>query len=363
MVDKVESSEAAYRGQCFARKTLIFTEDKADTIQREVSIHRYLQHDNVIPILFTYRAAIKERFHTRHLYAMLMPLADGNLAEFLEHWGNTPLCPEKASSMDTLICWPKQLADGLNYLHNHPSGTLVRHNDIKPSNLLLQGQTILYADFGLSRMFDLGEATTTYTPAVSFTKLYSAPEVLDGPRRRSSDIFSLGCVYSEILTVLLGITVAEAAKFRGSERNRGYAQQPNKTLHWLLRLLFRFYESEVSEIVDVDIKMCMVACLRMLEPQPNLRVTAKQLCQVRGWKSNRQDAPEPDNSILTQLGLQWIPAPDNLKIIRGILNRVMTPGFEVSWDDLHHSDNFLQGIWYYILPLGPDYFQIPILYS
>ncbi|KAI9851742.1 MAG: hypothetical protein M1824_002490 [Vezdaea acicularis] len=314
-----------------------------------------------MPILFTYRAAIKERYHTRHLYAMLMPVADGNLADFLEHWGNTPLCPEKASSMDTLICWPKQLADGLNYLHNHPSGTLVRHNDIKPSNLLLQGSTILYADFGLSRMFDTGEATTTYTPAVSFTKLYSAPEVVDGPRRRSSDIFSLGCVFSEILTVFLGKSVAEAAKFRGPERAREYAQQPNQTLHWLLRLLFWQYKFEMLDYFDV--KMCILACFRMLEPQPDLRVTAKQLCLMQGWESNLQDAPEPINPILSQLRLRRIPAPGNLEIISTVLNRVMIPGFEVSWDDLHHSDNFLEEIWHYIFPLGPDCFQIPVLYS
>jgi len=55
------------------------------------------------------------------------------------------------------------LAHGLQYIHERKGATLkdgaqVRHRDIKPSNILLHGYRVLFADFGISKVYT--DATT-----------------------------------------------------------------------------------------------------------------------------------------------------------------------------------------------------------
>jgi serine/threonine protein kinase len=85
--------------------------------------------------------------------------------------------------------------------------------DIKPANVLVKhystlgtpyGQWKVYlADFGLSRNF-VSDDSQTEGPTAR-TARYCAPEVyLYESRGRAADIFSMGCVFAEILTVYFG---------------------------------------------------------------------------------------------------------------------------------------------------------------
>src|SRR5262249_49467246 len=81
------------------------------------------------------------------------------------------------------------------------------HRDIKPSNILLRAQTpvhALLADFGLVKLGDPGERTTTGTMLGTYK--YSAPEQLGLKRRRErvpvdfrADIFAFRLVLYELL--------------------------------------------------------------------------------------------------------------------------------------------------------------------
>ena len=87
-------------------------------------------------------------------------------------------------------------ADALDY--SHAQGTL--HRDIKPSNLLLDFHGHLWiADFGLALPSDgwLGSHTET----VAGTPHYMAPEQFDGRPEQRSDVYSLGLVLYELLTL------------------------------------------------------------------------------------------------------------------------------------------------------------------
>jgi hypothetical protein len=110
------------------------------------------------------------------------------------------------------------LANGLDYLHNFrpPASSIEEderitkhgyHHDIKPRNILVKGTRLILADFGLSRLRDSDEDTKTmwkHTPPT-----YGAPEARDRLTfearwiGRAYDIWSFGCVLSEIATYAL----------------------------------------------------------------------------------------------------------------------------------------------------------------
>ncbi|MEO1983540.1 MAG: serine/threonine-protein kinase [Fuerstiella sp.] len=79
----------------------------------------------------------------------------------------------------------------------HGDGVL--HNDIKPANLLLDGEgRVWITDFGLSETIDTASAESSMK--VMGTLRYMAPERLEGNHDARSDIYSLGMTLYELLT-------------------------------------------------------------------------------------------------------------------------------------------------------------------
>jgi hypothetical protein len=99
------------------------------------------------------------------------------------------------------------LASGLAHIHSYT----IRHKDIKPQNILVHNGQMLYTDFGIAIDVSGQDTTTTGFPG-AHTKRYCAPEVANyEPRNRKSDVFSLGCVFVEILAVLVPGTALSVA--------------------------------------------------------------------------------------------------------------------------------------------------------
>lgn len=117
-------------------------------------------------------------------------LAGGSLKQRLES-GPIPY-PETVEIM-------RQVCDGLSVAH---AKGLV-HRDIKPGNILLDedGRAVI-ADFGLARAVQLSSTSTSSSTGGVGTPAYRAPELWRGkpPASPSTDIYSLGCVLSEMLT-------------------------------------------------------------------------------------------------------------------------------------------------------------------
>ena len=106
-----------------------------------------------------------------------------------------------------------RLSSAIGYLH----GRRIRHNDIKPANILIKSGSILI-DFGLPRYSIDGDGNTI-SEVAPLSPRYCAPEVAAfSIHNESSDIWSLGCVFSEMVAALKGWKMHE---YRGFSRNHG----------------------------------------------------------------------------------------------------------------------------------------------
>jgi serine/threonine protein kinase len=97
--------------------------------------------------------------------------------------------------LDDAVELAAQLGRGLDALH----GKGVLHRDVKPANVLVDGEgTAALSDFGLARSAD--STRLTADGQLLGTPHYLAPELIEGSEAsRQSDIYALGCVLYECL--------------------------------------------------------------------------------------------------------------------------------------------------------------------
>ena len=97
--------------------------------------------------------------------------------------------------VDETLDLAAQLGRGLDALHERG----ILHRDVKPSNVLLDGEgTAALTDFGLARAGD--STRLTAEGQVLGTPHYLAPELIEGLEASpASDLYSLGCVLYECL--------------------------------------------------------------------------------------------------------------------------------------------------------------------
>lgn len=122
-------------------------------------------------------------------YIVLELLAGETLAALLARSG--PLDPR------TVIDFVSQVGVALDHAH----GQRVIHRDIKPGNLIVDGNGVVrLTDFGIARTVD-DPTTVTATGELVGTISYLAPEILEGERATpASDVYSLAAVTYELLS-------------------------------------------------------------------------------------------------------------------------------------------------------------------
>ncbi|KAF2035712.1 kinase-like protein, partial [Setomelanomma holmii] len=158
----------------------------------ELQILQRISHHHCIELVASYT-------DPRFFGLLMSPVADCNLSIFYKD----VLGSEENKTI--LRRFFGCLAHALSFLHQ----SKIRHRDIKPENILVKGSEVYLADFGISLDWEnLTRSTTTADSAKTWT--YCAPEVANQQKRNSSsDIWSLGCVFLEMLTTLKDLPVQD----------------------------------------------------------------------------------------------------------------------------------------------------------
>ncbi|KAK6511150.1 hypothetical protein TWF481_000072 [Arthrobotrys musiformis] len=226
-VDKVEYT---FLGSCsvYARKRIVRQGMSSNdipiskTFANEVAIMRRVKHRHCVELVTSYT--------DRVCFGLLIsPLADCNLAQYLE---DAVQSRDKRSFIQVFFAC---LATGLCYLHH----TGIHHGDIKPQNILVHENKVLYTDFGCS--YDWSHTLHSTVPGIpARTMVYASPEVgRSGCRpsdtdkiKSASDVWSLGCVYLEMVTVWEGHKPEALDGLRRSY----YWRDPEGIHEWVLKL-------------------------------------------------------------------------------------------------------------------------------
>ena len=159
------------------------------TALREIMIMKRLRHKNILQLLEVVTSKPNEKNNFKQNAYLVFEYMEHDLCSILLN----NFSYEK--SQIKLILY--QLLLGLQYLHKNN----ILHRDIKTLNILLNNKgEVKIGDFGLSRIF-AENMKRKYTNRV-VTIWYRSPELLLGETVYGSeiDIWSLGCVFWEILT-------------------------------------------------------------------------------------------------------------------------------------------------------------------
>ena len=150
---------------------------------REIDIAAALSNPHILPL--------HDSGQVDGLLYYVMPYVAGeSLQDRLDRETQLPI--------DAALAITRDIAAGLSYAH----GQGLVHRDIKPGNILLDGDTAVLADFGVARAVDVvaGEELTD-SGVVIGTPEYMSPEQGQGHGKidARSDIYSLSCVLYQML--------------------------------------------------------------------------------------------------------------------------------------------------------------------
>jgi serine/threonine protein kinase len=206
----------------------------------------------------------------------MLPVADSNLEEYLSLAEETS-APSYAARIRG---WFGCLITAVQYLHsNH-----IRHRDIKPANILVHGCNVLFVDFELALDWkDLAQSTTTTD--CGKTPLYAAPEVIQHKKRNStSDIWSLGCVFLEMVTVLKGKSIAQLREhFTALTESPLFFNNHNSIQDWI---------SLLEKLSSID-NAPLLWIKNMVQPDRTLRSRAATILDAIGHSHADGSQPNP----------------------------------------------------------------------
>ncbi|KAK0111741.1 hypothetical protein ONS95_002079 [Cadophora gregata] len=184
-----------------------------ESFRSEVAMLRAFKkypHQHLVDLLATYKW--KGMFH------LIFPFAELNLREY---WKTTPLPEFSEKTVFWILRQCRAITSGLHVVHEYrytyaqeteseEGRKFGRHGDIKAENMLWfpeegdEHGILVIADFGLT---DFHNRATRSGPAKSITgsPSYEPPElVLFSQISRAYDIWSLGCMFLEFATWLVG---------------------------------------------------------------------------------------------------------------------------------------------------------------
>ncbi|CAL1526964.1 unnamed protein product [Lymnaea stagnalis] len=207
-------------GEKYTLKVTDASKTKKNETKEEVEVLMRLNHPHLVQCCNYFLSGESD------LYLLLEHNTGGTLSRAIEK--NIP--EPKA------LKWFSQLADAIRYLHSMK----VIHRDLRPDNIFLDND-------GNIKIGDLGTARQQETVALSGdapagTPCYMSPQIINGkPYTEKSDIWSLGCIFYEIL--------AQQAPFSFPKLSSIIYEHPPAIPNMAYGLNIRFF---INTILDKD---------------------------------------------------------------------------------------------------------------
>jgi DNA-binding beta-propeller fold protein YncE/predicted Ser/Thr protein kinase len=156
---------------------------------RESRLAAKLEHPSVVPV---YDA----REEDGELLVAMRLIEGGDLRQLIDREG--PLEPQRA------IVLLGQIGEALDAAH----AAGIVHRDVKPHNILIEGERAYLSDFGLAKAYEGGPGSSA---SIVGTVEYMAPEQWRGEGvGPAADVYALGCVLYEALTGVVPYARKEA---------------------------------------------------------------------------------------------------------------------------------------------------------
>lgn len=196
----------------------------------------------------------------------------------------------KGSSFSEKQLWRfiGQMVRGLKTLHD----LNILHRDLKCANVFVvgDGNLVKLGDLNVSKV---AKNNLVYTQ--TGTPYYASPEVWkDQPYDKKSDIWSLGCVIYEMITL--------RPPFRGNDMQQLYRK--------ILKGIYEKIPSKYSQ----DLSNLIAACLKV---NPAHRPTCDELLKLPEFERNVSDVPDSIQKTISKGNLlNTIKVPRNLKAIK-----------------------------------------------
>ena len=239
-----------------------------DAFKNEVRIMKSLRHPHIVQLLDYY-------IEPGRFLLLLHPVADMDLARYLRTAEKLPLeGPSFLERSRVLLGATSSLAAALKVIHSssvtddHRLG--IAHCDIKPANILISNNRVYIADFGAAKTMPHNGIPTMKDILV--TPDYAAPETIKSRSLSpASDIFSLGCVFLEMMTFCMARRSSDFADFRATALGeKSFHKTLGKTYEWIDML-------KEQERYDLVHSIPFDTIRNMLRENPDNRPTALEV--------------------------------------------------------------------------------------
>ncbi|KAJ8112116.1 hypothetical protein OPT61_g5443 [Boeremia exigua] len=196
---KVEEVYSCLSHKRYARKTVVRSRTNGPAqkdLVKELEALKSLSHRHLVKALGSYTDA-------HHIAYLMLPVAQGNLDDLLRKPGGLTES-DKHDIRSFFGC----LAGAANYLHR----SRIRHRDLSLKNILVHDGSVFISDFGSAYKWagNNNQGSVTHHHIVPATRFYMAPEIAkNAARNSSSDMWSLGVIFLEMTTLLVGRTLTQ----------------------------------------------------------------------------------------------------------------------------------------------------------
>ncbi|CAN9166884.1 unnamed protein product [Alternaria alternata] len=244
-----------------------------DRVELEYKVLHQRIHRNITPLRASFFAGMEDAKvqSSRQCLYLLSPAAEMSMKGWLEEQRD-----ERPSSgfiyFDTMLA----LASGLTYIHREIKMMVAYHRDIKPSNILLfhgneESVVWKFCDFGTS---NLKPADNTGTRSMVTDRYWAPPEFFEDHRNdngvthgRAHDVFSLGCVFLELVTLLhegsAGISDFKSRRETQDQRDEGLG--PRGAYHRSMTVVRRWIENLRRKHKELQHREVLTLISEMLE--------------------------------------------------------------------------------------------------